>query len=430
MKRFFLLLNFFLMNSLLQANNQEKQTIEHLKRAVASFGLEDIFADLTKLISNPEKSDSIPYASGSNELFNYFPSLKNVISYVSLGNLPTPIHHAKQLEQKLPCASLYIKLDNLTGDPGGNKVRKLEFLLADALAHNVNCVITFGCVGSNHALATAAYAHKLGLSCILMLQPQANSRIVQRNLLLDSHAQAEMVFAPTNKLRALSALYQCLHHKLETGTLPYVIPTGGSCALGILGYVNAAFELKKQIEAQELPEPDRIYVPLGSCGTFVGLLLGLKAAGIKSTLVGVAVEPDGQQAFIKQIRHLFEETNLLLHQADKTFPLFECNESDFVILDNFAGKGYALFTQEGVDAIKLLQETEDIILDGVYTAKAFSGFLHDIKHNNYQQHSCLFWNTFWADNSSEITSHINYKTLPKGLHPFFEDKPLQETLFN
>jgi D-cysteine desulfhydrase len=377
------------------------------------------------------------YESLSLPLFKQFPTLAQSIAHVSLATLPTPITPCKNLANQLGVGELIIKRDDVTGKKiddqvtlfGGNKVRKLEFLLGDALAKNADAVMTFGCVGSNHALATAVYAKELGLKCIVMLLPQANSLIVQRNLLLDFDAQATMIFSPTNRLRALASVYQFLMYKLEHNTFPYVIPTGGSCALGILGYVNAAFELKEQIDADLLKEPTKIYVPVGSCGTYVGLLLGLKAAGIESMLIGVSVEPGDQKAQLQKIKRLYEETNMLLHGADASFPIMPFDEEDVHILHNFTGKGYALFTQEGVDAIQLLQESEGIVLDGVYSGKAFAGLLYDVHNNASAQDTILFWNTFCADDFVRNISGISYKELPCYLHPYFESKPLQETLF-
>lgn len=419
------------------AFSNEQQAIIALKQAILPIIPEEIFTDLAKLTDDSEQSSFTQQNAVEVSLFRQFPALSQTIAHVSLGSLPTPITSCATLAKQLGIADLVIKRDDLTGKKidentilfGGNKVRKLEFLLGDALAKNAQGVMTFGCVGSNHALATAVYAQELGLQCTLLLLPQANSRIVQRNLLLDYQTDATMIFSPTNRLRALSAVYNFLMHKLEYGSFPYVIPTGGSCTLGILGYVNAAFELKEQIDAQVLETPDRIYVPVGSCGTYVGLLLGLKAAGIDTKLIGVSVEPGDQQAQLQKIKRLFEATNKLLHEADATFPLIPFDEQDVHILHDFAGAGYALFTQEGVDAINLLESTEGILLDGVYSGKAFAGLLCDVSAVNLSHEKILFWNTFCADEFAAITSLISYRDLPNYFYPYFESKPLQETLF-
>lgn len=420
--------------------NHDQQAIADLKRALLPILPEAIFADLSKLASTD--NEELPIFDQKEKttipLFKNFPLLSQSISYASLATLPTPITQYPNIANKLGVAELLMKRDDLTGKKineetilfGGNKVRKLEFLLANAVAKKADAVMTFGCVGSNHALATAVYAKEVGLQSILMLLPQANSLVVQRNLLLDADAEATMIFAPTNKLRAISATHHFLAHKLEHGKFPYVIPTGGSCALGILGYVNAAFELKEQIDNHELKEPTTIYIPVGSCGTYVGLLLGLKAAGIKSKLIGISVEPEDQRAQLDKIKRLFEETNELLHNADSSFALFPFDENELNILHDFTGNGYALFTQEGIEAIKLLREKESDLLDGVYSGKAFAGLLSDVSRNGSQHDTILFWNTFCADDYTSATSRVSYKDLPSCFHEYFESKPLQDSLFH
>lgn len=430
---------FLIFFTVLPEGSYEQKAIHDLQQAIAPVIMQEVFDDLQKLITQKVAcSEFLPQVSGNNALFRKFPMLSKTISYMPIADLPTPITNCPNVAQELGLARFEIKRDDLTGKKidgrtrlfGGNKVRKLEFLLADVCAKKAKSVMTFGCVGSNHALATAVYAHELGLQPIIMLLPQANSLIVQRNLLLDLDAGARMVFAPTNRLRAVAAVNQFLKEKLKDDQFPYIIPTGGSCALGIIGYVNAAFELKEQIDDGVLDLPSKIYVPVGSCGTYVGLLLGLKAAGVKSNLVGVSVEPGDEGAQLVKIKRLFKETNLLLHEVDPSFPLIQLNEHEVKILHNFTGKGYALFTKEGFEAIKLLQEMENITLDGVYSGKALAGLVADVKNNEIAQHErVLFWNTFCADDFNETISLYSYKDLPHILHPYFESKPLQDLLF-
>lgn len=411
------------------AETYEQRMITTLKTYIPMD--EKVFSDLYKLASSTDNSaDSI---FGNNAFFRAYPNLQKSINYISLGDLPTPIYKADKFATKLGFAELYVKQDGLTGKKekdgtrlfGGNKVRKLEFLLADALAHKARTVITFGCAGSNHALATARYAKLFGIKSILMLKPQHNSQVVRRNLLLDLDAQAKLTLSPTNSIRGICAINECYKHKQKYGTFPYIIPTGGSCPLGILGFVNAAFELKEQIAAGVMPEPDRIYVPLGSAGTTVGLLIGLKAAGLKSKVIAVAVEPEEQQyEFQSTIVKLYSQTVAMLHNIDATFPKLTLESEDFDIIDNCAGQDYALFTPEAVDAMQMLKASENIVLDGVYTGKAFAGLLQDITKNK-PKGPILFWNTFCSDDFTEIVSKTDYKKLPIYFHRFFEE-PVQE----
>jgi len=230
-------------------------------------------------------------------LFEHHQLLAHKLPYVSLGEFPTPVQKLVQLGRQIGLDSLFIKRDDLSGKVyGGNKIRKLEFILGNALRTKVNEVLTFGAAGSNHALATAIYAKQLGLNSISMLVPQLNAHYVRRNLLMSYHCGAELHLYPNipliMPLAALAVLYQLLRHRLKRGQLPRVIPIGGSSPLGVVGFVNAAFELKEQILRGEIPEPDYIYVASGSMGTAAGLTLGLRAINSKTRVISVRVNSD------------------------------------------------------------------------------------------------------------------------------------------
>lgn len=406
----------------------EYQTIQNLGKYLHVN--ETILHELMRMIDEPAKLDvPIKYPATMIPLFNYFPTLAEKIPYISLGNFPTPINQCKNLGEVLGIKNLYIKRDDLSGKRShdqrhlfdGNKVRKLEFLLAEAFYNKARTVITFGCVGSNHACATAVYCKELGLDCILMLKPQPNSFIVRRNLLLDLDAGASILLSPNNTLRALSTIHMCLMHKQLYGTFPYLIPTGASCPLGAIGFVNAAFELKNQIDAGLMPEPDRIYLPIGSAGTTVGLLLGIKMLHMKSKIYAIAVEPEETPGEFKhKVDHLFKETNQFLRNFDDTFPLLTLNESDIKIIYEYCGPDYGLFIPEAMGAIKTMYEAEKITLDGVYSGKAMAGLMHDALTNMGTNEVILFWNTFCSDSFSDVIEKIDYKKLPAYLHTFFE----------
>lgn len=339
-------------------------------------------------------------------LFVAYPDLQKNIPYISLGSFPTPIQKCKELESVYGIHNLFVKQDSISGGMdeegmqlfGGNKVRKLEFLLADALHHHAESVVTFGCMGSNHAVATATYAKNLGLRCYLMLTPQSDSPVVQRNLALMNAADAHIIFARNRAHRADNTVEIFERNKAEHGDYPYFIPTGGSTAVGVVGFVNAAFELRDQINKGLLPTPDYIYVAAGSFGTVAGLSLGLKAAGIASRIVAVAIEP---AEFLDEVQHrvsaLFEETNQLLHDSDATFPLLANDLSNIVVVQDFCGKGYGLCTQEAYDAMDVAEKYEDIYLDGTYTGKTFAALLDHAEQGLLQDKNVLFWNTFCAE---------------------------------
>lgn len=364
-------------------------------------------------------------------LYRAYPRLTKTVPRVPLCTTPTPIAPLKKCGKKLGI-ELYIKEDGQTrtdGRFGGNKPRKLEPILADAKRHGVKTIVTFGSIGSNHATATADCTQQLGFDCILMLKPQPLSSIVQRNLLLMDYFGATIRFCPTHALRDLEVAQLFLRHKLDHGTFPYVIPTGAENALGAVGYVNAAFELKEQIAAGALPEPDYIYIATGGFGhsqgllgaSIAGLIVGLKAAGLKTKAIGVYTEPQKQDLIEERLIQQCVETITLLHEADATFPAFTIGKADFKLICDCAGKKYGLFTQEGVNAMKMMKKTEGIQLDGTYTGKAFAGLIRDAKAGKLKNKKVLFWNTFCNNNFNDILKQCSYKKLPHALHTFFEN---------
>jgi D-cysteine desulfhydrase len=389
----------------------------------------EVTSDLFSLIITPDTTRGhYFYSQRAIPLFNRYPILYNHLSYIELADLPTPIEKLPNLARLYAVPHLYIKRDDLTGKDlgndvrlfGGNKVRKLEFLLADALAHQAPSVVTFGCAGSNHATATALYCQELGIPCTVMLKPQHNNHIVQRNLLLNLYAQAEIIFSPTTSLRACATASLLSDTALAYGKFPYVFPTGGSNARGALGYVNAAFELQEQIAQGAMPMPDRIYLPLASAGTIAGLLLGLKATGIQTKVYGITVEPGDSASFMNTVQHLFDATNQLLQSLDPQFPTFTCTPHDITIVTDFAGEEYALFTQEAMAAIKKMNEQEKILLDGVYSGKAFAALLYDLQQRSIKKGEVvLFWNTFHAGDCQEFIADLDYTKLPWQFHDYF-----------
>lgn len=317
-----------------------------------------------------------------------------------------------------------MKRDDLTGKIknglrlyGGNKPRKLEFLLADALKKHSQTIITYGCAGSNHALATAVYAKELNLKSILMLQNQPNSYVVRHNLLLDNIYNAELKFFKDNKTRNIAT-----QKIIENDKYSYLIPLGGSNALGTIGFVNAAFELAQQIKNYEIKEPDFIYIATGSCATTAGLLLGIKATGLKSKIVAVCVEPEAEKdEFLKNIKNLFIETNQLLNKTDLTFKIYEFTQENLIINKKFCGTEYGLFIPETIEAIKLFKDKENIKLEGTYSAKPIAAIIDDAINSKIKNQTILFWNTYCGIDFSYLTNFSNYKQLPQDFHTYFEN---------
>lgn len=289
-----------------------------------------------------------------------------------LVNEPTPLQRAERLEQALGPNSprIYIKRDDLTGLAyGGNKARKLEYLVADALEQGATVLVTEGATQSNHARMTAAAAVLAGLKCVLILDAR-NGAIEDGNLLLDRMMGADVRIFPTGEER--KAAMQSIGDELRAqGETPYVVPTGGSVPMGSLGYVRATVELESQL--LDLGEvPSRVYFPNGSEGTLAGIVAGAKVLGVSWQPLPVAVEGSAQ-AMVNAAMPIIEGTLELLGSGRSVDP------AEITIEDRFTGAGYGIPTDEGMEAINLLARNEAIFLDPVYTGKAMSALIAHIR---------------------------------------------------
>jgi 1-aminocyclopropane-1-carboxylate deaminase/D-cysteine desulfhydrase-like pyridoxal-dependent ACC family enzyme len=359
-------------------------------------------------------------------LFEHYPLLARKLPYVALGEFPTPVQKLDQMGRQLGLESLYIKRDDISSKAyGGNKIRKLEFVLGEALHARAKEVLTFGAAGSNHALATAIYAKKLGLKSISMLVTQPNAQYVRRNLLKSYQCGAELHSYPRipyiKSLINPCVLYQIFRHWLKSGRLPRIITMGGSSSTGTAGFVNAAFELKGQILREEIPEPDYIYVPSGSMGTAAGLILGLRAINSKTKVVAIRVNSENV-VNARGMVNLIRQTNNLLSSLDPSFPRLQFSEADMDIRHDYFGKRYALFTPEGMEAVSFAEKYAGIKLEGTYTGKAFAALINDANKLELRNKVLLFWNTHNSRDYSQIIDNIDYKQLPRCFYPYFEDE--------
>ncbi len=361
-------------------------------------------------------------------LFGRYPAIALRIPRLSFGEFPTPVERLLGLTRRLARDDLYIKRDDLTSCVyGGNKVRKLEFLLADALREGALRIITSGGAGSNHALATAIYGKKAGLKTVLMLFRQPNSHSVRYNLLMNLASGAELIHHDTHQEHVQAFEETVRRYESADGKAAYVIPLGGSSPMGAMGYVNAGLELAAQIAAGELPPPSRIYLALGTMGTAMGLLLGLKAAGIKTNLQAVRAVPT-YVAGIDKCRLVFNQTNELLRKMDPSFPSCTLEPEDLTICQEYFGEKYGMFTPEAVAAATLLRESDGIIIDGTYTGKAGAACLADVRSNI--DGPVLFWNTKNSRPLPPEAMEADYRLLPVPLHCYFNEpvQPLDKGL--
>lgn len=292
---------------------------------------------------------------------------------VALARAPTPLERLSRTSAALG-AEIWVKRDDLTGlELSGNKVRKLELLCADALDRGADTLITCGGVNSNHARATAVAAARLGLGCHLVLRGEDRAPPAG-NLLLDRLVGAGVTFITLAEWQHRDRLMAELAGKLEVeGKRPYVIPEGGSNALGSLGYARAVPELLEQAEASGLAVR-RVVHAVGSGGTTAGLALGLAAAGRSDIdVLGVAVCDDAAY-FDAKIAGILDEA---LARGDIDAELRAA--ARWRILEGHKGRGYALSTPEELADYVALARREGLFVDPVYTGKAYRGLLAEAR---------------------------------------------------
>jgi D-cysteine desulfhydrase len=298
---------------------------------------------------------------------------------VPLARVPTPIEHLPRLSRMLEGPDLYIKRDDLTGvELTGNKVRKLEFVLAEALEQGCDTVMTCGGSQSNHARATAAAAAKTGLRSHLVLRDGGGPGDMGGNLFLDRLFGAEVTFITPQQYESIDELMEQMANNLRSaGRKPYVIPEGASNALGSLGYVKAVQELATQLRELAL-RIDHLVFAVGSGGTQAGLLLGKLIFELPAEIHGFNV-CDSEAYFVNRIA-------AIMRDAKRRFGLEVAVEKrDIHIIDGYVGKGYGLSRQEEIDAIKRVAQLEGIILDPVYTGKAMFGLMDQIRRGRFRQ---------------------------------------------
>jgi L-cysteate sulfo-lyase len=307
------------------------------------------------------------------------------IPRIPVAHLPTPLEEMVALRRTLACEPrLFIKRDDCTGlATGGNKARKLEFLMADAVAMRSDTVLTTGGAQSNHARMTAAFARKLGIKPILVFDDEEPSRR-QGNLLLDTILGAEVIFAGEGA-DTLTIMQSMADELRSRGKRPYVIPLGGSTSLGALGYVNAMVELTAQANSMGVAFSD-IFVASGSGGTQAGMLLGARSMDDGVIIHGVGVAESATELPAKIIE---------IMEGAKQFGFSTCvDPADVLMHKEQIGAGYGIPTSSCKEAIRLLARTEGILLDQVYTGKAMAYFIDDVRSGKYRKdQNVLFWHT-------------------------------------
>ena len=290
---------------------------------------------------------------------------------VRLGHLPTPLEPMARLSAHLGGPTLWIKRDDCTGlATGGNKTRKLEFLVADALAQGADTLITLGALQSNHARQTAAAAAKLGLKCVLVLEERVSQATDayrhNGNVLLDHLLGATVKYVPRDSSMT-AASEMAADEVRRAGGRPYVIPGGGSNAIGTLGYVGCALEILQQAAGLGV-RIDRAVHATGSSGTQAGLIAGFDGmrSGVRVLGITVGRPRDNQE---KNVARLLDATWAHLGMTGAVaHDNIEAN-------DQYFGEAYGIPTPAMKEAVGLLAETEGVLLDPVYSGKAMSGLI-------------------------------------------------------
>jgi D-cysteine desulfhydrase len=320
-------------------------------------------------------------------LFRRYPQLRDRLAWLPLGRFPTPV---QPLVVEGASTELWIKRDDLSGEPyGGNKVRKLEFILGEARRKRAGRLITGGAAGSHHALATAVYGRALGFPVSLVLFPQPLTEHVRHVVLQDAAQGATLHWVPRMELIPAAIQLTRLGYRRQS---PFVIAPGGSDAFGTLGYVNAALELGEQIRAGEVPEPAVIHVAAGTLGTAAGLALGLSLAGLRIPIEATRVI-SRLVANSWALRSRVRATAWLLRRGGVAVPPLARVLERVTLHPRQLGRGYGYATPEGDEAILRLSAA-GVALDPTYTGKAAAAMLRDARARS--DGPVLFWHTLSA----------------------------------
>ena len=317
-----------------------------------------------------------------------YPQLAARLPKIILADLPTPLAE-KSLLASTGRRRVAIKCDDVTGELyGGNKVRKLEYLLYRARQRKAKRVATFGTVASNHALATALYAKSLGFECTCFLSHQTKTANAPRVLNMHLQNDTDIVRYGGSRPDRIRTLRDHLWHRHA-----WAIPAGGSSWLGALGFVNAGLELADQVAAGDIDAPDRVYVANGTMATAVGLALGLALGKLPTEVQAVQVTEDFVASPLRMHR-LIAKTATLMHTFDASIPADLADQVRYSFRSEFLGGGYAKTNAATDRAVAIARDELGLALETTYTGKAMAAMLHDLNQQQYARQSMLFSNTY------------------------------------
>jgi len=317
---------------------------------------------------------------------------------IPLGYFPTPVEPLIRLSRQLAGPQIYIKRDDQTGlATGGNKTRKLEFILADALRQGADALITLGGPQSNHCRQTAAAAVRMGLECTLVLGGDPPSRSLG-NLLLDDLLGAEIHWAGTETREVVAD--RIMANMRAAGRRPYLVPLGGSTPLGALGYVLAMQEALQQLSAQQI-EIDTMVLASSSAGTQAGLVLGAHLSGYSGRILGISIDSPATELY-RVVQEIAVGAAQLIGAPGADL------SSRIEVNADYLGGGYSVVGDLERHAIRTLARSEGLLLDPVYTGRAFGGLLDLIERKVIDRRErLLFWHTGGVAASSAFERELS-----------------------
>lgn len=368
-------------------------------------------------------------------LFKKYPDLERKVPWVPiLTDIPTRVERLTKLEEHFKTfnGEIYIKRDDKDHNVyGGNKLRKFEFIFGEVIKRKKKGIITSGGIGTNHGMACTIIAKELNLKCDLFLSYQPLTWHVQRSLLLYDYFGAKLHFSKSFEFGILKYLFfRLLHPKYYLMSLGGTPLLGFGSPLGTIGFINALFELKEQIDKGILPEPEIIFVAAGSTGTAAGLTAGCKLMGLKIKVYFVNVSRD----IVVNPKSLIRNANKAikyLRKRDKNIPDVKVNENDFKMIKGYLGSGYGAKTKKSQNAVDLIYELEgkvkDFRLETTYTGKTLAAMFEFLEMEENKSKKVLFWNTY---NSNDLVKYLketnfNFTKLPKKFHKFYEQTRFQ-----
>jgi len=300
---------------------------------------------------------------------------KLMSSRIALAYLPTPLEEIKAMFVPHDL-EIWFKRDDLTEFVGsGNKIRKLEYLLYEAQQNGSNTIVTCGGIQSNHCRATAFAARKLGMKPVLFLRGTKPEH-AEGNLFLDELLESEIHWITPEQYQERDRIMSEYCENTRNPEQVYLIPEGGSNMIGSLGYMRAIDEMMQQVQLDSF---DAVFCPVGSGGTYAGLLAGLKSNNVATPLIGINVTLTNPSEFTAKVKSICDEL------VDNQFLKNAVDEKDITILDGYCGEAYAVPTQKGIDYIKNCLLQTGILLDPVYTSKSFDGLLEESKKRGFKK---------------------------------------------